>query len=255
MNEVERVRITNQFDFAPKIVRWDDKRGWYEEELVDGTISYQSLNCNSSALLKMFKQEIAPRLVKMILLQPPLETTVGAIIIRCNKIWQNNRSIFQRIDKSAFDSIEDFFLHNIAKLSESAEQPVYRIITHGDFSLRNMLNTKKGLMVIDWEGIAHRSVLFDFYNFFLTELYYNRTSTDLILETRKGIICLKENLKDKKFEGANHFIILANVYRSLYYVERICMLIERGLNKKILEVIYRSMQIFSEYEKAFLKAK
>ena len=252
MNEVARVLVTRQFDFAPKIFNWDDEQNWYEEELVNGTISYKKIQCDSSALLNMFKQEIAPCLVKMILLYTPSMTTVGAITEHCNRIWQNSRSNFQGLDISDIDVIGDFFSHIIAKLSESTEQPVYRTITHGDFSLANMLNTKKGLMVIDWESIAHRSVLFDFYNFFLTELYYNRTSTNLIFETREAIVCLKEKLNAKSFEVANHLVALADVYRLLYYVERLCMLIDRGINKKILEVISRSIQIFSEHEKAIL---
>lgn len=255
MNEVARVLITRKFDFAPKIFKWDDEQVWYEEELVNGTISYQNLHCDSSALLNMFKQEIAPCLIKMILLQTPSMTTVGAITKHCNQFWQNRRSIFQGLDISNIGAIEDFFSHIIAKLSESAEQKVYRIITHGDFSLVNMLNTKNGIMVIDWESIAHRSALFDFYNFFLTELYYNRTSTNLIRETREAIVCLKEKLNEKNLEVANHLVALKDVYRLLYYVERICMLIERGINKKILKVISRSIQIFSEHEKAILKEK
>jgi hypothetical protein len=252
-NEVARVLITRQFDFAPKILDWDDEQDWYEEELVNGSIRYQNLQCDSSALLNMFKQEIAPCLVKMILLQTPSITSVGAITKHCNQIWQNRRSNFRGLDIYDIDSIGNFFSHIIAKLSESAEQPVYRIITHGDFSLVNMLNTKKGLMVIDWESIAHRSALFDFYNFFLTELYYNRTSTNLIRETREAILCLKEKLNAKNLEVAKHLVALADVYRLLYYIERISMLIERGINQKILEVISRSIQIFSEHEKAILK--
>jgi len=253
MNEVERILITRQFNFAPKIFNWDQEQEWYEEELVNGTIGYQNLQCNSSALLNMFKQDIAPCLVKMILLKTPSNTTVGAITKNCNQIWQNSRSNFKGLDISAIDSIGDFFSDIIAKLSESAEQPVYRNITHGDFSLPNMLNTKKGLIVIDWESIAYRSALFDFYNFFLTELYYNRTSTNFIRETREAIVYIKEKLNAKNLEVANHLVALADVYRLLYYVERICMLIERGINKKILEVISRSIQIFAEHEKAILK--
>jgi hypothetical protein len=191
----------------------------------------------------------------MILFQPPLMTTIGAIINQCNQRWESSRPILQRIDLRKVDLIEDFFSCIIAKLSDSTEQPIYRILTHGDFSLRNMLNTKKGLMVIDWEGIAHRSVLFDFYNVFLTELYYSRTSTNLICETREAIVCLQEKLNTKNPEVADHLIALADVYRLLYYVERICMLVERGLNKKILKVINRSIQIFLEYEKAIIKEK
>jgi hypothetical protein len=255
LDEVARVKITNQFDFTPKIVHWDDEQGWYEEELVIGTIAYLNFHGDSAAFLNKFEQDISTCLVKMILLQPPSTTTVGAIINQCNQIWENSRSILQELDLRKAELIEDFFIHIIAKLSKSSEQLIYKIITHGDFSLRNMLNTKDGLTVIDWEGIAQRSLLFDFYNFFLTELYYNRTSTNLIRETREAIVCLEEKLNPKNSEVAEHFIAFADVYRLIYYIERICMLLERGIDKKILEVTGRSIQIFWEYEKAIIKEK
>jgi len=253
MREIRGVRLASQFDFAPKIFRWNIEQGWYEEELINGIVSYSLINSDSAALLNMFKQEIAPCLEKMILIPKLEKTTVRKILGQCSQTLDRKQISRIKLDEDKIDAIYQFIQLIISKLLESADQTVFRTITHGDFSLRNMLSSKKGLVVIDWEGIAYRSALFDLYNFFLTELYYDRVSTDLISETRQAIECLNGKLNPQFPEIAKHLIDFAEIYRLLYYVERICMLVERGLNKKILEVIIRSIRIFSEYEKAILR--
>jgi hypothetical protein len=103
--------------------------------------------------------------------------------------------------------------------------------------------------VIDWESIALRSILFDLYNFFLTELYYDRVSTNLVSETRMAIIGLQKKLYSENNETAIDLIELAEIYRWLFYIERICMLLKRDLNNKSMEVICRSINIFLKFEK------
>jgi thiamine kinase-like enzyme len=248
-NEVEGIKIAGQFDFVPNIIHCNADRNWYEEELVRGDIGFARLHGDSKILLNMFKQEVSPCLLKMILIRPPSKITVGAIVNQCNQIWQHSRPILQELDTYKVDLIKEFISSITLKLSPSVEQSVFKILTHGDFSLRNMLHTKKGLKVIDWESIAARSVLFDLYNFFLTELYYDRVSTNLVSETGTAISALQENLNSENSEIGDHIIEFVETYRWLYYIERICMLLDRGLNYKSMEVVCRSIEIFSKFEK------
>ena len=56
------------------------------------------------------------------------------------------------------------------------------VFSHGDYSLVNILRTKNGIKVIDWEGAAFRNPLYDLYNFFFTEIYYKRAKANLVME-------------------------------------------------------------------------
>ena len=106
-------------------------------------------------------------------------------------------------------------------------------------------------MVIDWEGGGIRNPLFDLYNYFLTELYYERaTSTSaLVPKVNKAISYLQARLLPKIPELTRALVSLSPIYRRLYYLERVCMLLERELDNKLLSVIVRSIDVFNRYEK------
>jgi hypothetical protein len=74
----------------------------------------------------------------------------------------------------------------------------------------------------------------------------------LTSEIKEAIIILQAKLNSKNPEVAHHLLAYAEVYRWLYYVERICMLLQRGLNDKTLEVVNRSIKIFSEFEQKII---
>jgi hypothetical protein len=250
MNEIKGVRTASQFDFAPKLHHWNISECWYEEELINGVIGYSLLDFKSATLFKIFEQEIAPCLEKMISVEPPRKTTVSEIVNQCSQTWEYGRLSRMRLDTEKVDVVYQFIQLIVSKLFNSPEQTVYRILTHGDFSFQNILSTKKRFVIIDWESIAHRSVLFDLYNFFLTELYYNRVSTNLISEIKEAIKSMQQKLISKNYEVANHLLTFAEVYRWLYYIERIAMLLERGLTDKIFDVIFRSIEVFESFERS-----
>ena len=67
---------------------------------------------------------------------------------------------------SEFKKIGYFLDSIVHRLRTEGNCSVYLSLTHGDFCPANMLNTQYGMKVIDWEGVAERSVLFDFYSYF-----------------------------------------------------------------------------------------
>ena len=72
------------------------------------------------------------------------------------------------------------FVESVAKRMITKEKTQIDLVcSHGDFSLVNILKSKNGIKVIDWEGLDLRNPLFDFYNYFFTELYYNRPIENL----------------------------------------------------------------------------
>lgn len=105
-------------------------------------------------------------------------------------------------------------------------------------------------MVIDWESAGRRSTLFDLYNYFFTEIYYGRATTNLISEINEAISSLQSRLASKAPDIARTLPPLGQMYRRLYYFERVLMLLERELSGERLDVILRSIQVFNRYEEA-----
>jgi thiamine kinase-like enzyme len=246
--EIEAVRQASEFDFAPRIFRWNIEEGWYEEELLNGYLSYGIPKSDSAALSKMYYQDIAPCIEQMILFQPPIKTTVSARINECLEVWQDARLSEPELDTSRVYQVQQFTESVIKQLYLNPDRQITLVLSHGDFSLRNMLSTRKGLRVIDWESLAHRSVLFDLYNCFFTELYYRRVSTNLVAEINDAISSLQLRIMSKSPELATALTGSAQMYRRLYYIERICTLVDRKLNNELLDVILRSIEVFHRYE-------
>ena len=106
------------------------------------------------------------------------------------------------------------------------------------------------MMVIDWESVAYRNILYDLYNYFFTEIYYERVKTNLVPEINHAIWSLQSRLMSQAPDIAKPLISLADCYRRLYYFERIRMLLARELSDKLLNVIVRSIEVFNRYEEA-----
>jgi thiamine kinase-like enzyme len=156
------------------------------------------------------------------------------------------------IDKTKLSSL-DRFIELTTKSIYLKKIKIPLVFSHGDFSLVNILNTKNGKKVIDWEGANTRNPLYDLYNFFLTELYYNRAAKSLVTEINGAILNLHARLKRKVPEISATIMEFSPIYRQLYYLERVCLLFERALNENVIKVIFRSINVFNSYEKMTAK--
>lgn len=250
MREIESVRKVSPLSFAPSILGWDIEEGWYKEDLVIGHPFYSAIKSRSDVFLNIFNEHIALCLEQMILLQASVRTNLSEHIKKTINIIDDNKLLKEELDSNKTRYIKRYVKTVAEQLCNEGDCQIDLIFSHGDYSLVNILKTKGGIMVIDWEGGGLRTPLFDLYNYFLTELYYERaTSTSgLVLEINKAISMLKARLLTKVPELAGTMISLAPIYRRLYYLERICMLLERELNNKSLSVIVRSIDVFNRYE-------
>lgn len=248
LKELDGARKAGQLSFAPEILGWSVKERWYQEELVDGYIGYSVPKSDSGLLLKMFYRDIAPCIEQMILFQPAVKTTVGERLSKCKRILDDGRLSRPELHLKKVNEIRRFAETVEYQLSLMEDNDIYLVFSHGDFSLRNMLSTRNGLRVIDWEGVDFRTVLFDLYNCFFTESYYRRVSTNLVAEIKESICFLQNRLKKKLPKVVVTLDTSVEQYRWLYYLERICMLLERELDNKILGVISRSIAVFTRHE-------
>lgn len=248
INEIEAVRKASQLDFAPNILRWDLKERWYEEDFVSGYPCYSAAESEAGGILKIFHRHIAPCLEQMILLQDPMPTNLMEYIKKAKSIIKDRKLLTPELDVNKVNSISRYVESMVERLSLKKDFQIDLIFSHGDFSLVNILKTKETIKIIDWEGVDRRSALFDLYNYFFTELYYKRAKTSLVAEIKEAISSLQSRLSAKLPELAITLVSLAPIYRELYYLERVCMLLEREPTNKLLEVVLRSIEVFDRYE-------
>lgn len=244
--EIAAVRRASPLDFAPTLLCTEpDKRG-YAETFLPGQ---QSPKTGRSDPKDLFDRVIENHLCAMILLEP-LPTTGLA------EYWRTIRNaLYERLEHANYDAglrgaIHRFVGSVAARLDGAGNGPVQLAFTHGDFSFVNFISNKDKLAVIDWESAQVRSLFHDLYNYFLTELYYTRTESSLVAEINEGIQQLKQRLRARAptplaLEGTS-----PDTYRWLYYLERMDMLTGRELAGPGLDVLGRSIEVFSRHEAA-----
>jgi thiamine kinase-like enzyme len=133
---------------------------------------------------------------------------------------------------------------------------VQLVFTHGDFCPANMLNTKNGIRVIDWEGAKYRSALFDFYHYFFYRPVSKKTSIPQVAsEINEALPIVISSLASKSLSISRSLDQLANIYRWTYYIEEIWQMVEREMTDKNLEIVELTLQYieaFNRYEKALV---
>jgi hypothetical protein len=248
--EIEGVRTAGQLDFAPTVRRWDVEERWYEEDFVIGCPGRIMSRSEPAALLETYLLDVAPCIERLILLQAPVVKGLGEYVDEVMEGLEDGRLSRPELDARKVDLIRRFVSSTSDRLYLEGDRRIDLVFSHGDFSLVNILKTRDGIAVIDWESAGRRSTLFDLYNYFLTELYYERVSTNLVPEINEAISSLQSNLAFKSPRIAQSLSLLAQTYRRLYYLERVLLLLERELSDKLLDVVQRSIDVFSRYEEA-----
>ena len=249
-NELEAVKNASLLDFAPKLRDCNANDRWYEEDFINGCPFYANPKSKTTIALKIFHREILPCLKQMILLQQAQTVMLHAYV---EKILQSTNRRLESISlikdkESEWNSIKQFLEINSEALLLKTDTKIPLVFSHGDLSLVNMLNTKKGIKVIDWEGAKPRNPLYDLFNYFFTELYYKRISKELMPEIKQAIKALNSSVKTYLPEIAKSLQSFSEIYRKLYYLERICMLLMRDESERTIKVIINTIELFDSFE-------
>lgn len=250
-NEIENVRQASQLDFAPGILALNSSERWYEEDFIDGRPFYSNPRAETDVFFEIYHRDILPCLEKMILLQPPQLVDIHDYASRLQSNLDFHTNLIGKEDNKNIKSITGFIEFMMPRIYQKSSERIPLVFSHGDFSLANILQTENGIKVIDWEDASYRNPLYDLYNYFLTESYYKRTTKSLQPEILKAIKPLQLRIIQKSPEVAASPGFFSDVYRWLYYLERLCVLLERELSPKVLEVVSRSIDVFYTNEAHF----
>ncbi|MBI5099507.1 MAG: phosphotransferase [Nitrospirae bacterium] len=251
-NEMERLQKGSLFDFGPSIRRKNIKERWYEEDYIDGVRDYSAKPRNSSDLLKKFHEEIVPCLERLILHQSPMTKNAIDYVDEISCIMASDNFMREGLNVQQVEKIMAFFDSITERLHSKGNLPVYLVLTHGDFCPANMLNTRHGLRVIDWESATYRSALFDFYSYFFYRAVHQKLPLDkLSSEIKAALPYFTDKLDSITPDISNSLKSFEKVYRWLYYIERVYMLLERERHDtkfNIMDVILRVIEVFNAYE-------
>jgi thiamine kinase-like enzyme len=258
-NEIEKLRKLSRIDFAPSIKRWNIKERWYEEDYIDGTMDSPYVPPNSSELLKKFHSGIALCIDSLIFSYPQITKNVSEYLKEFIEILEYDTLSNQGLTKGEIDKIKNFFNPIIKQLRNKASHLVFYFVwTHGDFCSSNMMNTKYGIRVLDWEEAMYRSTLFDFYSYFFHRTVSRKLPIEEVVSDIKEVLPIViSRFASKAPDISKSLLTLEDTYRYLYYIERICMLIERITtdSREIFKgYIFRSIEAFTRYEEILSSA-
>ncbi|RJQ47989.1 MAG: hypothetical protein C4538_04545 [Nitrospiraceae bacterium] len=251
-NEMQCLQKGNLFDFAPSIRRMNINERWYEEEYIDGDRDYSAKPRNSSEIMKKFQEEIIPCLERLIFHQSLMTKHIKDYVDEIRSILSCDNSLREKSNAQYLEKIIAFIDSIAEQLRSKGDLPVYLALTHGDFCPANMLNTKRGLIILDWESATYRSALFDFYSYFFFRSVHQKLPVDkLNNEIKVALPFFVSKLDSMAPDISRNLKTFEEVYRWLYYIERVSMLMERekhDTKHNIFEVILRFIEVFKTYE-------
>ena len=251
--EIEAVKKASELSFAPNLYRWSLEERWYEEDFVPGEIGY--LFTAPSSVRELYRNHLETALLRMIELEVPVELSLSDYVEQL--AWHFAQLEFTKkdLDTPSVDATERYISKKLEHLRSQSDCPVELVFSHGDFSLRNILRIQSGIVVIDWEGAKHRSILCDLQNFFLTELYYKRMTDEEAAESVQSSIDSLQVRLTAASSPLSSSISNSALYRELYFVERLIVLLAGELTKHRLSVVLRSIEVFQSFEKAVMRSE
>lgn len=253
--EVECLKNGALFDFAPSISRINIKERWCEEEYISGSKDHSNNPRDSKTLLKKFYKDIVPCLESLILRQFPIKKKTIDYIHEIKNTLVSGNLLRKELGVNNIDKILSFFHLMDERVHSEDSSLIFLVLTHGDFCPANMLNTRHGLKVIDWESATFRSALFDFYSYFFFRTLHQKLPVDkLSQEIETALPYLIARLDTIAFAISMNLKSFENIYRWFFYIERIFMLVVReryDTKLDIMDTILSYIEVFNSYEEIY----
>ena len=251
-HEIEQLKKISKIDFAPTLKRWNIEERWFEESFYSGSLDSSHNPMDSETVLTKFCQELVPYIHTLMLFQPSISINALEHVEKALEILEVSRSSRKEPKFKEFKKIEYFLESIVNRLRTEGNCSLFLTLTHGDFCPANMLNTRYGMKVIDWEGVEDRSVLFDLYSYFFYRPVSRKVPVAILAsEINEALPFFLASVNKKAPEIFDSLSKLGRVYRLVYYVEHICKEVEREITDKnlsIMEGILRYIDAFNSYE-------
>jgi len=249
--EIKKIKKSQNTKVAVKLIRSNLAEKWYEEELIMGRRDFSHYPRKKDELMKYFQANIIPALIRIMCSDQIVLNNLGSIFNLYYKELNKNLYTNKYLKYQAKVETDKFLNSQIKFFKEKAASNIYFGFSHGDFCPANIINTSNGIKIIDWENAGIRSLLFDYYSylfyrpvhqiyedFHLLKIEIDQTLNNFIKSLNINSIKIKKSIDRDQ-----------SIYRHIYYVERIIMLIERSKEDKKLNISH----ILVDFINAFIK--
>ena len=250
-HEIEQLKKVSHIDFAPSIKKWDIAGRWYQEEYIRSNIASAHRSPDSVTFMNAFYREAIPCMNSLMLFQQPVIKDLQGYVKELMEILEISKLSENSLDAKEAVTFRNFIHAATTRLHTNGNLPVYLVFSHGDFCPANVLHTDSGLKIVDWETAKHRSLLFDFYSYFFYRPVSPKLPVDkMVSEITEALPFYLSQLplKHPDIKKASAFM---DTYRLLYYIERLCTLVERDLTDNRLSMtdyMMRYIKAWTEYE-------
>ncbi len=252
VDEIERLQTVSCIGFAPTLVKWNIDERWYEEEYIleYPPSSYKSQKAD--ILLRNINHSILPCLNQLMMFKPTKSINSQDYVSSLIGILKGYDLSRKEHDTDKIAKINNFIDSMWGKIQGKGDSDIYLVFSHGDFCPANLMDTKYGIRVLDWEGAEYRSALFDFYSyFFYLPVCINYPLNNLPPKLHESLTFFTSELSLKDSTLKSNFEVNNHVYRWIFYIEFIRRLIEREItdsNLDIMDYIIRYIDGFNYYE-------
>lgn len=259
MQEIEQLKRVSQTSFAPSLRKWDINERWYQEDYIWSNIATAHRSPDSDIFLKAFYREAMPCLNSLILFQPPQTKNLSRYLREIMGILEKSEFSREKLFLEEAVMFDKFVHTTVERLNAVVDYSVHLVLSHGDFCPSNLLNSKDGLKIVDWESAEHRSLLFDFYSYFFYRSVSSKCPTaPMVSEITEALQYFISQLSLMSPDITDNLLASVKTYRHLYYIERLCMLVERDLTDKnvsMKDYIFRYIKAFQAYEDTLIAGK
>lgn len=231
----EAFRRAGRLSFAPAVRGACDREQWFEMDYVDGESGFTLLAGDERKFLDTFSRMVLPCLVELSASHDWRRVGLNEYTRRlAERLRGPKLKPWPRVERR----LREFCDRVRAGLPASGS--VRLGFSHGDFVHPNLVLTPHGVRAVDWECADWRSVTHDFYTFFFSQLFWRNGAARGALEQAE------EALLDAL--GRRGATLQPDVYRRLYYLERLNMILGREFGRAEVEHIDRSIQLYEKFE-------
>lgn len=252
MSEIEQLKLVSQIDFAPSIGRWNIQDRWFEESYFNGSLDSSQLTMDSSTLLKKFQDNVLQLMKSLVLFQEPIAKNSIEYVNNISRILYDSKLSRQEETVKNFREIKIFIDSVVERLHGEENDSIQLVFSHGDFVPANMLNTNRGMKLVDWEGAMYRSALFDFYSyFFFRPVWLKASVSEMSVVIREALSIFISSVATQSPEVSNSLLKSENAFRWIFYIEIICREVKREMTDTrldILGIIFGYIETFNHYE-------
>ena len=252
IDEIKHLKEISQLDFASSLRGWNIDERWYEEDFINGSLEASYKPLDSKSLLEKYNNIILHHMNSLVETKQPIKKKVLKYVKEIEYLLDARRLQDLEMNETDLKNIRDFLFRITRSVNTMSDSSVFLVFSHGDFCPANMLNTRHGIRVIDWENSKYRSVLFDFYSYF----FYRPVCRDVsayttVLEIAQALPSFIIKMSEYRPDISNSLLSGNDIYRWLYYIEEICKLMERSVTDTRLDIadfILRYINAFYQYE-------